>query len=252
MKKDWIFIGVLALVIVVICLIAFGYIQAMKPKGPNPVATITIKDFGEIKVELYPDVAPNTVANFISLANSGFYDGLTFHRTIPGFMIQGGDKNGDGSGSADYSIRGEFLANGTKNTLKHTRGVISMARSDYGQGLESQSYNSASTQFFIMTDTTSSLDNLYGSFGKVIEGMDVVDSIADVEVITREETDAEGNATSGRDKPVNPPVIESIKVDTFGVDYGEPKRLEPFDYYSYIMQQYGGDLNYDDIIIPEE
>ena len=217
----------------------------------NPVATIEVENMGTIRVELYPQYAPNTVANFISLANSGFYDGLTFHRTIPDFMIQGGDPNGDGSGNAKltdlgkesdeaYCIKGEFIINNyVKNTLKHTRGVISMARSDYSAiGLATKGYNSASCQFFIMTEDNTSLDGLYAAFGKVIddEGMEVVDKIANVEVETRESDDE--NLTA--DRPINPPKITSIRVDTKGVDYGTPETLEPFDYSSYLMSQYGG------------
>ena len=261
-------------------------------KAENPVATIEVENFGTIKVELYPDYAPNTVANFIALANNGFYNGLTFHRTIPDFMIQGGDVNGDGTGSASlddlegkkeeeskeseenneentandegsessetsdeedskkYNIKGEFILNGfTQNTLKHKKGVISMARSDYSaQGsssLTKKGYDSASSQFFIMTADNSSLDGSYAAFGMVTEGLDVVEKIANVEVETREEsTQTEEGETEGekptKDRPVNPPVIKSITVDTKGVDYGKPETVEPFDYYSYLMQQYYG------------
>ncbi len=222
-------------------------VQKQNYVAENPIATIEIKDMGTIKIELYPQYAPNTVSNFIALANSGFYNGLTFHRTIPDFMIQGGDPNGDGSGNAtlkdigkedddEYAIEGEFIINGfTKNTLKHTRGVISMARSDYSSlGFTTQGYNSASCQFFIMTADNSSLDGTYAAFGKVTEGMDIVDQISNVEVETRESDDE--NLTA--DKPVNPPVITSVSVDTKGADYGVPETLEPFDYSSYIMSQY--------------
>ena len=188
----------------------------------KPIATIEVKDFGIIKVELEPSIAPETVANFISLANSGFYDGLTFHRTIPEFMIQGGDKEGTGAGEFDYTIKGEFTANGVRNNLKHTRGVISMARADYGTGYEQYSYNSAGSQFFIMVKDIVSLNGYYASFGTVIEGMDVVDRIVDVDVLTRDPYE------EGADKPVDPPVITSINVETFGVEYGEPDKLNLF------------------------
>ena len=243
----------------------------------DPVATIEVKDYGTIKIELKPEYAPNTVANFITLANNGFYDGLTFHRTIPNFMIQGGDPNGDGTGNAKlsdldnnkttnsedgnttsnettseskndtsnaYSIKGEFALNGfTKNTLKHTRGVISMARSDYSSygssTLVSKGYDSASCQFFITTaDSSKSLDGMYAAFGVVTEGMDVVDKIANVEVETRDSSSSGSNLTA--DKPVNPPVISSIRVETYGVNYGKPKTEEPFDMSSYLMRQYYG------------
>jgi len=167
----------------------------------NPVATIEMSDGGVIKIELYPKAAPNTVSNFIYLANKGFYDGLTFHRVIPGFMIQGGDPKGDGTGGPDYSIAGEFKANGFDNGLKHTRGVISMARA--------QSYDSAGSQFFIMVADVSSLDGQYAAFGKVTEGMDVVDRIVSAE-------------RDSNDKPLKPVVMKKVTVDTKGKTYGEP------------------------------
>ena len=171
----------------------------------NPVAVIKVKDMGEIKVELYPDIAPNTVNNFISLANKGFYDGLTFHRIISGFVIQGGCPEGTGIGDPGYSIKGEFTVNGFVNDLKHTKGVISMARNGY-------SYDSAGSQFFIMHDTATHLDGQYASFGMVTEGIEVVDRIAMVEV-------------GYGDKPVEDVVIESITVDTFGITYAEPETM---------------------------
>lgn len=167
----------------------------------NPVAEIVMSDGGVIKVELYPEAAPNTVNNFISLANSGFYDGLTFHRIIPGFMIQGGDPSGDGTGGPEYSIAGEFEDNGFENGLKHTRGVISMARA--------QSYDSAGSQFFIMVADTQSLDGQYAAFGKVTEGMEVVDRIV-------------GAERDSRDKPKEPIVMTKVTVDLKGKTYSEP------------------------------
>lgn len=176
----------------------------------NPVATITVKDFGVMKVELYPDKAPNTVNNFISLANKGFYDGLTFHRVYKGFMIQGGCPDGTGGGDPGYSIKGEFSGNGVENDLMHTRGVISMARS--------KSPDSAGSQFFIMHEDAPHLDGQYAAFGKVTEGLDVLDKIADAEVTL--------NMSSGEmSTPVNKIIIESISVDTFGVKYAEPETL---------------------------
>ena len=276
-------IGIIASVVaifIVLGLIAYvanSMIQKANYKKENPEVTIEIENFGTIKAELYPEYAPNTVTNFIALANKGFYNGLTFHRTIPDFMIQGGDKKGDGSGSAalsdlgiekqedtssntttnsltgetenkdDYSIKGEFILNGfNQNNLKHKKGVLSMARSDYSaQGsttITKKGYDSASSQFFIMTADNSSLDGSYAAFGMVTEGMDVVEKIANVEVETREEsTGEEGqDTTKTKDRPVQPPVIKSITVDTKGVDYGMPETLEPFDYYSYMMKQYYG------------
>ena len=174
------------------------------PPKDLPVATIVIKDYGTIEAELYPHIAPNTVNNFIYLANSGFYNNLTFHRVIKNFMIQGGDPNGDGTGGPGYNIKGEFTNNKFKNDLKHTEGVLSMARS--------QSKNSAGSQFFIMTADSPHLDGQYASFGKVISGMDIVHDIENVE-------------TSSNDKPVKDIVIESIKVDTKGVKYEEPEKM---------------------------
>lgn len=188
----------------------------------NPIVTMKIKDYGTVKIELYPDVAPNTVANFISLIKERYYDGLTFHRIIDGFMIQGGDKAGTGSGETDFTIPGEFSQNKYKNNLKHTKGVISMARADYSSvGKTTEGYNSAATQFFIMLEDNRSLDGLYAAFGKVTEGMDIIEKIGKVD-------------TDSNDKPKKAVVIESVTVDTFGKDYGEPERLEPFDINAYI------------------
>lgn len=158
-------------------------------------AEITVKDYGTIKVELDADTAPVTVTNFISLAKEGFYDGLTFHRIISGFMIQGGDPQGNGTGGSDHTIRGEFSANGVKNSISHKRGVISMARA--------QDYDSASSQFFIMHKDSDSLDGDYAAFGHVTEGMEVVDKICE---------DTEVEDRNGTVTPENQPVIESVKV----------------------------------------
>ena len=252
------FVATIIAIILVLGLIAYVTNTIIKKQNfyvQNPIATIEVENFGTIKVELYPNYAPETVANFIALANNGFYDGLTFHRTIPDFMIQGGDPNGDGTGNAtlkdlgqdsdeEYTITGEFIANGNNdNTLKHERGVISMARSDYSSysaSLATEGYNSASCQFFITTeDSTDSLDGLYAAFGKVTEGMDVVDAISNVEVETREEqTDSSSELT--QDRPVDPPVITSIRVETYGINYGMPETREPFDINSWYMSQMYG------------
>ena len=243
------------LIIIVLGLIAYlgyGYYEKLQSKSvQNPIATIEVENFGTIKVELYPDKAPNTVANFIALANNEFYDGLTFHRISKDFMIQGGDIKGDGSGSpslsainknieegsnddTEYNIEGEFIANGYKiNNIRHERGVISMARQDFsslGSSMVKEGYNSAGSQFFIMTQNNTSLDGLYAAFGKVIEGMDVVDAISSVEIDKSEKEDSE--------TPVNAPVITSIRVETFGEEYAMPKTKEPFDYTNYILQKY--------------
>jgi len=168
----------------------------------NPVVMITMANEEQIKVELYPDVAPNTVKSFISLVKKGFYNGLIFHRVIPEFMIQGGDPNGSGSGGPGYSIKGEFANNGFVNNLKHERGVISMGRTSEP--------NSAGSQFFIMVGTKPSLDGDYAAFGKVISGMDAVDKIVNI-------------PRDKNDKPNQNQVMKSVTVDTLGVVYGEPE-----------------------------
>ncbi len=170
----------------------------------NPVVTITMKDGGVIRAELYPEIAPNTVNNFISLIRKGFYDGLSFHRVIKGFMIQGGDPLGNGTGGPGYSIKGEFSHNGFENSLKHEAGVLSMARS--------MKPDSAGSQFFIMHKAAPHLDGEYAAFGRVTEGMDVVNKIAQ----TR---------TGYQDKPVTPQVMASVTVECFGVEYPEPEKM---------------------------
>lgn len=167
----------------------------------KPIVTITMENGDIMKAELYPDIAPNTVNNFISLIKKGFYDGLIFHRVISGFMIQGGCPDGIGTGGPGYSIKGEFSQNGFANDLKHTPGVLSMARS--------MMPNSAGSQFFIMHQTSPHLDGAYAAFGKIIEGLDVVDKIANVE-------------TNYSDRPLVEQKIKSVTVDTFGIDYPEP------------------------------
>ncbi|MFP3721703.1 peptidylprolyl isomerase [Niallia circulans] len=170
-----------------------------------PIVTITMEDNSTITLELYPDKAPNTVNNFVSLVNKGFYDGLIFHRIIPDFMIQGGDPNGNGTGGPGYSIKGEFSENGFENDLKHERGVISMARS--------QLPDSAGSQFFIMVADAPHLDGEYAPFGKVIEGMDVVDKIV-------------SSKRDKNDKPVEEIKMKQVTVDTKGIDYEEPKKIK--------------------------
>ena len=177
----------------------------------NPIVTITMENGGVIKAEIYPDIAPNTVNNFISLIKKGFYDGVIFHRVIPGFMIQGGDPDGVGTGGPGYKIHGEFTNNDFKNDLKHTRGVLSMARQGNPYNPKPY-YNTAGSQFFIMVADYPSLDNDYASFGKVIEGMDVVDAIVSVE-------------TDRNDKPLEDQRIKTVTVDTKGVDYPEPETI---------------------------
>lgn len=177
--------------------------QAINPEK-NPIVTITMDTGKEIKVELYPTIAPNTVYNFISLVKNKFYDGLTFHRVIPEFMIQGGDPYGNGAGGPGYSIKGEFESNGISNTLLHTRGVISMARSN--------DPNSGGSQFFIMVADSPNLDGDYAAFGKVISGMEEVDRIVNVE-------------RDGNDKPLQQQTMKQVTVETFGTKYPEPEKI---------------------------
>ncbi|NLT15557.1 MAG: peptidylprolyl isomerase [Clostridiales bacterium] len=170
----------------------------------NPIVTFTMENGSTITAELYPDIAPNTVNNFISLIKKGFYDGLIFHRVISGFMLQGGCPLGQGYGGPGYSIKGEFRANGFKNELKHSRGVLSMARS--------QSHDSAGSQFFIMHQDSPHLDGQYAAFGKVTAGFDTVDAIA-------------GTKTDYEDRPKEDQRIKTVTVDTQGVDYPEPEKV---------------------------
>lgn len=253
-KEIFLIIGIV-LVVVLIAVVCCGYFMKLTNEVQNPIATIEVEGYGTMKLELYPDIAPNTVVNFITLANNGFYDGLKFHRIIKDFMIQGGDVNGDGSGSpslsdvdtsieegtdadTEYAIEGEFLANGYENnTLRHEKGVISMARSDYtsySSTLTTQSYNSAGSQFFIMTGTSSGLNGLYTAFGKVIEGLDVLEAIEKVEVAAADEDSTEEST------PVEDVIITSIKVETYGVNYGLPKTLDVFDFTSWYLETYYG------------
>lgn len=170
----------------------------------NPIVTFNMADGGVMKAELYPEIAPNTVKNFISLVKKGFYDGLTFHRVIAGFMIQGGDPDGVGTGGPGYRIPGEFSGNGFKNDLKHTRGVLSMARSGHP--------DSAGSQFFIMHANAPHLDGQYASFGKLIEGEEELDKIASVN-------------TNWSDMPMVPQIMDTVTVDTDGVEYEDPEKM---------------------------
>lgn len=255
--------------------LVFGIYKKQTLNIANPIVTMEVENYGTIKIELYPDKAPETVSNFIKLANNGFYNGLKFHRVVKDFMIQGGDPSGDGTGSPklsdlynnddenasykysdgtdakgsdSYSITGEFVANGyTKNTLNLTEGTIAMARSDYtsySSTLATESYNSGSSQFFIMTSNDhTNLSGYYTGFGKVIEGMDVVKEIANVECKAAESS---GNSEEGADTsekevstPVNDVTITTVSVDTFGLDYGMPKTLKPFNYMKWLYSMYG-------------
>lgn len=269
---------VLILIIVILAGLGYGYYKKETLNINNPIVTMEIENFGTVKIELYPNIAPETVSNFIKLANNGFYNNLKFHRVVKGFMIQGGDPDGKGTGGPTlldlygsdkeneefkysdgtsakkddkYTINGEFIANGYyNNNLSLTEGTISMARSDYtaySSSLSKESYNSASSQFFIMTsDNNTSLSGYYAGFGKVIEGMDVVKAIDQVEckeTKTSEEEKEENTEekTSGGEisTPVTDVVIKSVSVETFGADYGMPKTLVPFNYNKWLYSLYG-------------
>ena len=270
MKKASNIITIIALILIVVLIggVSYGYYKKTTMEVKNPIVTMEVQDFGTIKLELYPEMAPQTVSNFIALAQHGFYDGLKFHRVVEGFMIQGGDSNGDGTGAPklsdlgmdvsgdqdrDYCIKGEFLSNGyNKNTLKHKEGVVSMARADYTQqyskSLTTESYNSAGSQFFIMTADNSSLDGNYAPFGKVTEGMDVVHNIEKVEVKEAETSSSSSSDSSSESEskekstPVNDVIISKVSVETYGVDYGKPDTLETWNYYDWVYKTYGINL----------
>lgn len=274
------YIIAIILLVVILGVLVFGYYKKQTLNVSNPIVTMEVENFGTIKIELYPDIAPDTVKNFVTLINNGFYNGLTFHRVVKDFMIQGGDSKGDGTGSPtfkdlynnddenatynysngkeakstdDYNIKGECILNGYKNnTLSLTEGTIAMARSDYTQyssTLVEESYNSAGSQFFIMTNNDhTDLNGLYAGFGKVIEGMDIVHKIENVECQAagsneesseEEENSSENNANKEISSPVEKVVISSISVDTFGVNYGMPETIEPFNYMKWLYGMYG-------------
>ena len=228
------------------------YSDGKNTNRQNPVATMTIEGYGIIKIELYPEIAPESVSNFIALAQNEFYDGLKFHRVIENFMIQGGDPIGDGTGSPklsdlgindkedrEYCIKGEFLFNGHENNIKHERGVISMARADYtsySSSLTTESYNSGGSQFFIMTKDNASLDGAYAPFGKVIEGMELIEQIEKVEVYTKE-------GHSEKSTPVTDILLSKVIIETYGEDYGLPETLDKFDFYEWLRFGYAGIYN---------
>lgn len=263
MKKSSIFtIIILLIIIALIGVVCYGYYKKMTVESKNPIATIEVEGYGTIKVELYPEMAPSTVANFVALANNGFYNGTTFHRVVKDFMIQGGgyvvsettneetgekekeltikspklsDLGMEGKNS-EYCIKGEMIANGYENTLKHEEGVISMARADYtstSPALTEESYNSATSQFFIMTKYNQSLDGYYAAFGKVIEGLDIVHNIENVEIKPVESQEKEAS------EPLNDIIIKTVTVETYGEDYGKPETVEPWNYYNWLYKMYG-------------
>ena len=260
LKKIMLFIGTVVLIAILVVLCA-GYTKKATTKIQNPIATMEVEKYGTIKLELYPEKAPNTVANFIKLANNGVYNGLKFHRVVKDFMIQGGDPQGTGSGKitlghlngteddTEYCIKGEFMANGFKqNNLNLTEGVIAMARqseTQYSQSptkeLYEAAYNSAGSQFFIMTtNSQTGLSGYYAGFGKVIEGMDIVKKISEVKVVAQNDGEnKEENTNTEESKPKKDVKIKNVTVDTFGIDYGTPQTMEPFNYMNWLYSQYG-------------
>lgn len=254
-KKAIIMIIAILLIIVLIGITSYGVIGKNIAKAKNPIATIEVKGYETpIVIELYPDKAPNTVKNFIALANGEFYDNLIIHRVEKDFVIQGGDPKGDGSGGPtynaldksiekgsdadkEYTIVGEFSRNGYDNDIKHERGVISMARSSYSAEVMKEGYNSAGSQFFICLKDTPNLNGQYAAFGKVISGMEeTVDKIAEVELGTeKNEETGEETKTS---KPKEDVVISKIRVETNGTEYGKPEISEKFDFSSWYMKRY--------------
>ena len=255
LAKKIIWIIALVIIIVLLGVVGYGYYKKVTLNISNPIATMEVEGYGIIKMELYPDQAPETVANFIALANRGFYNGSSFHRVVKDFMIQGGTKSGDGTTGAkisdlkdggedeEYTIKGEFVANGVNNTVKFEEGTVGLARSDYSQyssSLDEESYNSGCAQFFIMTAENTSLNGNYTAFGKVIEGMDVVHEIENVEVKAPDDAEETGNTEVST--PVTDIKITSIQVETYGIDYGLPETLAPFDYTNWFYQNYMGSV----------
>lgn len=246
MKNTKLILSIIALIFILILggFLAYGYYQKATYKIERPLVSMEIEGYGTVKMELYPDMAPNTVKNFIKLINEGYYNGLTFHR-VEESLIQGGDKSGDGTGETEYTIKGEFSKNNYKeNTMKFERGTVGLARQDYtyysslDASLTEEGYNSGYAQFFIMAKDEENFNGYYAPFGKVIEGMEIIDEITKLE--TKVETDEETGKTTDTTQPVNAPVISKITVDTFGEEYGEPEVKERFDINSFLMQKLYG------------
>lgn len=234
----------LVLVLAIIAYIGYGYYQKYTYKLERPVVSMEIENYGTIKMELYPEMAPNTVKNFIKLINEGYYNGLTFHR-VEESLIQGGDTSGDGTGNSENGIKGEFSKNGYEgNTLKFERGTLGLARRDYSsyssidKNAVEGGYNSGYAQFFIMAQNEPNFNGYYTAFGKVIEGIEIVDEITELEttVETNEETGEQTQTTT----PVNKPIIKSMTIETFGVEYKEPETQEQYDINSALMKYYYG------------
>lgn len=242
MKKNSLILSIIALIFVLILggFLAYGYYQKATYKLQRPIVSMDIKDYGTIKIELYPDMAPNTVKNFIKLINKGYYNGLTFHR-VEESLIQGGENENN---QDKLSINGEFKQNGYDNEMKFERGTLGLERQDYTQysflssDLVEKGYNSGYDEFFITAENIEKFNGYYTAFGKVIEGMDIVDKIKGLETTT--EKNEQTGETTETTKPVNPPVISNISVDTYGVEYGEPETHETFDVNSYLMQKLYG------------
>ena len=249
MNKKILWIIAIVVLVAIFALLGWNFYKSKTEEVKNPIVTMEVEGYGTVKIELYPDKAPETVANFVKLVNDGHYTEKTFYRTIPEFMVQAGSR----TENLDYTIKGEFVANGyAKNNLKFERGVIGMARADYSSlGLTEEGYNSGSADFFIMHADYPSLNGYYTAFGKVTEGIEVIDAIANAEVHYRdtelgedEEVPVDENGEEyASDNPVTEPVITSMTVETFGVDYGEPEKLTPFDYNKWLYEQYGIDLS---------
>ena len=234
----------LAIVVILILVLGYGYYKNMTFKLERPAVTMEIENYGTIKMELYPEMAPDTVKNFIKLINDGYYNGLDFHRIDREYkLIQGGDKALE-EGEEDYSVKGEFSKNDFKeNTLKFERGTLGLARQDFTAYAELDSrlikegYNTGYAQFFIMAEAEPLFDGSYTAFGKVIEGMDVVDKMLEME--TTKETNEETGETAETTEPVQRPIIKSVTVDTFGVKYEEANLVKTFDMNAFIMNYYG-------------
>ena len=245
MKNNGKKLSIIALIIVLIIggFLTYGYYQKATYKLQRPIVSMEIKDYGTIKIELYPDMAPNTVKNFVKLINDGFYNGRTFNR-VEDILIQGGYPANEETEQANLSINGEFTKNGYDNTLKFERGTVGIARADYTEfssidaSVTKEGYNSGYAQFFIITENIPQFDGYYCSFGRVIEGMEIVDKISKLE--TEVENDEETGKKSETTMPVNPPVISNITVDTFGVEYGEPKTHETFDISRWYLEKIYG------------
>lgn len=222
----------LVLILVIIAYMVYGYYYKKTLKTEHPIVTMEIADYGTVKIELYPEMAPNTVRNFIKLINEGYYNGLTFHR-VEESLIQGGAKEEADDSETEYTIEGEFEVNGYKeNTLSFEEGTIGLARQDYSMyyyytgdsSYLEEGYNSGYAQFFITAeDCSEDFDGYYCAFGKVIEGMDIIKQITKIETVV--ETDEETGETEETTTPVNPPVINSMTVDTFGIEYNEPEKI---------------------------